>query len=90
LPILDFEFLRKKLSLPERVVPLMTIIFGFPDGNYPPMPPKLALGQICFSQAYEKPDQAAMKAWYEQMRAGYKASYPFSSFEKPGLMSRFM
>jgi len=80
--LLDAGYLKEKLKLPAGVVPLMTIVFGYARGPRPPMPPKLPLGQICFEGRYREADAAVMQDWLEQMMAGYKASFPSSSFEK--------
>jgi nitroreductase len=77
---LDAEYLRETLELPDGVFPLMTIVFGYPKGAYPPMPPKLPLEQICFEGKYQEPDRAIVQDWLSQMVAGYKAAYPLSSF----------
>jgi hypothetical protein len=45
------------------------------------MPPKLPLEQICFEGKYREADRAVMEDWLSQMVAGYKASFPFSSFD---------
>lgn len=78
---LDAGYLKEKLELPEGVFPLMTIIFGYARGFYPPMPPKLPLEQICFEGKYKEADQTIMADWLSQMVAGYKAAYPLSSFD---------
>ena len=79
--LLDAGFLKQRLGLPKGVVPLMTIVSGYPRGSYPPMPPKLPLEQICFAGEYQEADKAVMEDWLAQMKAGYKASHPLSSFE---------
>jgi FMN reductase (NADPH) len=79
--LLDAGYLKQTLCLPAGVFPLMTIIFGYPRGPYPPMPPKLPLDQICFEGKYQEPDRAVMEDWLAQMKAGYKASHLLSSFE---------
>ena len=79
--LLDAAFLKQTLQLPDGVFPLMTIIFGYPRGPYPPLPPKLPLDQICFGSKYQEPDRAVMADWLAQMKAGYKASHLRSSFE---------
>lgn len=78
---LDAGYLKEKLELPNGVFPLMTIVFGYARGPYPPMPPKLPMEQICFEGKYREADHAVMEDWLSQMVVGYKTSYPFSSFE---------
>lgn len=79
--LLDAGYLKQTLGLPERVVPLTTIVFGYARGAYPPMPPKLPLEQICFAGRYRAADAAVMADWLDQMVAGYKASNLRSSFD---------
>jgi len=79
--LLDVAYIKQKLGLPTRVFPIMTIVFGYARGRYPPMPPKLPLGQICFQDRYHEADSSVLQDWLAQMKAGYKASHPFSSFE---------
>jgi nitroreductase len=79
--LLDAKFLKEKLNLPEYTVPIMTIVFGYARGPYPPMPPKLPINQIIFEGKYQPPDNEILQSWVSQMTAGYKASHPGSSFE---------
>jgi len=78
---LDAGHLKDKLGLPDGVIPLMTIAFGYAQGSYPPMPPKLPLDQICHHGRYRESDAAIMEDWMSQMIAGFKASHIGSSFE---------
>lgn len=79
--LLDAAYLRETLGLPDGVIPIMTIVFGYARGPRPPMPPRLALEQICFEGRYAEPDPRLMRRWLEEMMAGYKAAFPASSFE---------
>ncbi len=79
--LLDAGYLKLRLKLPENVFPIMTIVFGYAQKGYAPMPPKLPLDQICFTDTYKKTDQQVLKDWMAQMTAGYKASFPQSSIE---------
>jgi FMN reductase (NADPH) len=80
--LLDAKYLQEKLALPEKTVPLMTIVFGYARGAYPAMPPKLPLEQIISTGKYTSPDPETMKSWLSQMAAGYKVSHITSSFER--------
>jgi FMN reductase (NADPH) len=80
--LLDIAFLKEKLSLPEGVIPLMTIVFGYARSAYPPMPPRFPMDQITFTDRYPVPDKSVLQNWVDQMEAGYKASWPGSSFSK--------
>ena len=79
--LLDCGYLQEKLNLPKGVCPLMTMVFGYARGLHPPMPPKLPLEQVCSEGAYKEADRVVMEDWLGQMKAGYKASHPLSSFE---------
>lgn len=79
--MLDAGYLKETLALPDGVVPLMTIVFGYARGSYPPMPPKLPLDQICFEDRYREADPEVMKEWLAQMVVGYKATNLRSSFD---------
>ena len=79
--LLDAGYLKEKLCLPEGVFPIMTIVFGYARQAYPPMPPKLPLAQITFTGSYRETDPVVLQDWMAQMKAGYKASHLFSSFE---------
>jgi nitroreductase len=78
---LDAGYLKQTLGLPDGVFPLMTIVFGYARGPYPPMPPKLPMEQLCFDGVYREVEPATMEDWLSQMVAGYKASNPLSSFD---------
>ena len=47
---LDAMYLKEKLSLPDGVFPLMTLVLGYPKSGYRAMPPKLPIDQICSPQ----------------------------------------
>ncbi len=80
--LLDVGYLKEKLSLPDGVFPLMTIVFGYPAAAPPPMPPKLPMDQISFTDGrYHETDPAVLQDWMAQMTAGYKAMRPFSSLD---------
>ncbi len=78
---LDAAYLCAVLRLPPGVVPLMTIVFGYPRTTRPPMPPKLPLEQVAFGPQYCEPDPAIMHDWLAQMIAGYRASHLTSTFD---------
>lgn len=80
--LLDIQYLKEKLNLPEDTIPLMTIVFGYARGGNPPMPPKLPSDQIIFSGSYPDIDHAVMEDWLSQMVAGYNASHLGSSFDQ--------
>jgi len=79
--LLDAGYLKQKLNLPDDVFPIMTIVFGYTNKAYPPIPPKLPLNQICFAGEYKETDPQVLEDWIVQMTAGYKASFPLSSLD---------
>jgi nitroreductase len=79
--LLDAAYLKDALCLPEKVFPIMTIVFGHARSVYPPMPPKLPLQTVCFEGKYQEADRSIMEDWLAQMEAGYKASHISSSFD---------
>jgi nitroreductase len=79
--LLDAAYLKDRLGLPDGVFPIMTIVFGYARDAYPPMPPKLPLSEITFAGRYRETDAVILQEWMAQMKAGYKASHLFSSFE---------
>ncbi|MDR3574541.1 MAG: nitroreductase family protein [Anaerolineaceae bacterium] len=79
--LLDAAYLKEVLCLPEKVFPIMTIVFGHSRAGYPPMPPKLPLETVCFEDKYKEPAASIMEDWLAQMVAGYKASHISSSFD---------
>jgi nitroreductase len=79
--LLDAGYLQEMLGLPEGVLALMTIVFGYARGAYPPMPPKLPGEEVFFKGRYQPADPATMESWLGQMTAGYQASHLGSTFE---------
>ena len=78
---LDAGYLAGMLCLPPGVVPIMTIIFGYPKPGWQPMPPKLPLETITFTGQYREAAPGVMQDWLNQMMAGYQASHLGASFE---------
>jgi hypothetical protein len=78
---LDAGYLAGVLCLPPGAIPIMTIVFGYPKGGRPPMPPKLPLEAVTFKDQYQEAGHEIMQEWLNQMMAGYQASHLGSSFE---------
>jgi nitroreductase len=76
----DAKYLAAKLDLPAGVVPIMSIVFGWPAGNPPMMPPKYPLGTIAFSGPYRDAPEGEIEDWREQMQAGYRAAHKGERF----------
>jgi nitroreductase len=75
----DTGYLKEKLLLPDRTVPLLTIVLGYAKGSYTPMPPKLSLDDVSFDGKYRETSHSVMEAWMAQIEDGYRAMRPFSS-----------
>ena len=75
------KYLTETLSLPPRVFPLMTIVFGYAKIPLAPMPPRLPLDQICAPAKYPRGDQRTLENWLLEMKTGFKAARPMWSFE---------
>ncbi len=80
--LLDAQYIREKLGLPDGLVPLMTIVFGYARELNPPMPPKFPMSEILMQGKYHPPDRDVLYSWLDQMTAGYNVSHPGSSFRK--------
>ncbi len=78
---LDAGYLAGVLCLPPGVIPIMTIVFGYPKAPRPPMPPKLPLETVTFTGQYREADSTLMQDWLNQMMAGYQASHLGASFQ---------
>jgi nitroreductase len=70
----DALHLAESLALPPGVIPLMSIVFGYPKTGSPAMPPKLPPGAVAFPRRYRETSQEVLDDWYGQMQAGYQAS----------------
>ena len=79
--LLDPGVLCESLSLPEDVVPVTTIVCGYSKKRLTPMPPRLPITMICGKGAYPEVDRDALSLWLGDMKAGYKAMRPWTSFK---------
>lgn len=75
----DARWLKERLGLPQGVFPLMTIIFGYSRGVRGPMPPRLPLEALTFTNAYREVNPEVLDGWWNQMAAGYRAMRPWES-----------
>jgi len=78
---LDAKYLKERLSLPNGVFPLLTLVLGYPRSGPPVLPPKLPLHHICHTGKYRDRGPKVMNDWLAQMSAGFKADHPLSSFD---------
>ncbi len=79
--LLDVGELKEKLGLPDGAIPITTLVIGYRRAGVFPIPPRLPLNAICGQATYPEPDQGILLAWEDEMKAGYRAMRPRSSFE---------
>ena len=79
--LMDAGTLCDRLSLPEDVVPLTTIVCGYSEKRLTPMPPRLPLSMVSGKGVYPELDREALSLWLGDMKAGYKAMRPWTSFK---------
>ncbi len=79
--LLDPGVLKTALELPEDVVPLTTIVFGYRKAGLAAIPPRLPMDAICGQAQYPTLDQAVLDLWLAEMKAGYRAMRPWSSMD---------
>ncbi len=79
--LLDVGMLRAELSLPESVLPLTTLVCGYHRKGLKPVPPRLPVDAISAKGKYPDPDRDALSLWLAEMKAGYKAMRPWTSFD---------
>ncbi|MBN8219200.1 MAG: nitroreductase family protein [Spirochaetes bacterium] len=77
----DARYLKEKLGLPHGVLPITTLVLGYSASTPKTMPPKYPLSELAFTGRYKKPDAKAVKRWYDEMSAGYRATYVTHSFK---------
>jgi hypothetical protein len=76
----DAVYLKEKLSLPEGVFPLTTLVLGYAKKRPPGSPPKLPMDTVSFSDSYKEGDPEVLRSWLNQMQAGYRVSMITKSF----------
>jgi nitroreductase len=76
----DALYLKEKLSLPDGVFPLTTLVLGYAKKTPTVMPPRFPLESITFNDNYRETSPETLESWLEQMQAGYRASKITSSF----------
>lgn len=79
--LLDAKTLKDHLRLPEGAVPITTLAIGYRPAGVFPIPPRLPKKGILGQGAYPEPDQSVLSDWLGEMKAGYRAMRPWSSFD---------
>lgn len=79
--LLDAGMLADALDLPKGAVPLTTLVLGYKArGVMSAIPPRLPMEMIRGEAEYPPLDEDALRLWLGDMRAGYKAMRPWTSF----------
>ena len=68
------------MELPPGVVPIMSIVFGWPAVGAQAMPPKLPLAAVAFTGKYQETPAQMLTDWYDGMQAGYLVSQKGQGF----------
>ena len=76
----DAAHLAEILELPQGVVPIMSIVFGYAEGKRPVMQPRLPLEAVAFTGPYRETTAEIRNNWLDQMRAGYQAAHGGEKF----------
>lgn len=79
--MLDAGMLCEALALPEDVVPLTTLVFGYRREGLAPVPPRLPLDMIQGKGEYPPLDKDALDLWLGDQQSGYRAMRPWTTFE---------
>lgn len=65
--LMDYKYLKEKLSLPELVFPLTTLAFGYPESEVLFSPPKYDKEVIIHRDGYYHLDEEKVKEWFDDM-----------------------
>ncbi len=65
--LVDYHYLKERLSLPDKVFPLTTLAFGYPKRELIFSPPKLKSHVTVHKDCYHL-DEQAVGDWYSQMQ----------------------
>ncbi len=80
--LLDIQYLKKKLDLPDGVLPITTLVLGRSNMNTPGTPPRQPRYCVAMEKAYKKNVSENLKNWFDQMFIGFKLTHPLSNFNK--------
>ncbi len=80
--LLDFDYLKDKLKLPEFVLPITTLVLGKNSLTIPGIPPRQARETVVMNTGYNHDSGDKLKQWYERMFVGYKLTHPFSTLDR--------
>lgn len=81
--LMDYKYLKEKLSLPELVFPLTTIVFGYPENELLFSPPKFDKDVIIHLDGKYNLKEEKVKKWFEDM------DYVCNIAEKERIVEKF-
>lgn len=80
--LLDIDYLQDKLTLPEFVFPVTTLVLGRTSLSLPGIPPRQPRHATAMHAGYDSRAGDSLKDWYDTMFIGYKLTHPFSTLDK--------
>lgn len=78
--LLDFDFLKDRLRLPDGVFPLTTLVLGKSPFRLPGIPPRQPPDTVIMATCYDLSAGERLRDWYDQMLIGFKLTHPLSNF----------
>ncbi len=78
--LLDMDFLKDRLRLPEGVLPITTLVLGTSLFRLPGIPPRQPRDAVVMDTCYNASAGEMLRDWYDQMLLGFKLTHPLSSF----------
>lgn len=80
--LLDIKHLQDALNLPNRVLPVTTLVLGKPTLKLPGIPPRQPQHSVQMEMEYDRSAAKNLADWYYQMMIGFKVTHPLSTLDK--------
>ena len=80
--LLDFAYLKEKLRLPDKVIPMTTLVVGKAKGEKAGIPPRQPWKANVMEKVYNAANCDMLEDWQQQMFIGFKLTHPLSNFQK--------
>ena len=80
--LLDFAYLKEKLRLPDKVIPMTTLVVGKAKGEKAGIPPRQPWKANVMEKSYNADNCEMLEDWQQQMFIGFKLTHPLSNFQK--------
>lgn len=78
--LLDLDFLKDRLRLPDGVLPVTTLVLGKSLFCLPGIPPRQPPDAVIMATCYDSSAGKRLCDWYDQMLIGFKITHPLSNF----------